>query len=102
MNSDSCINKVTVLDSCVDGDEALFNNLIGKNYDGFIAIYDTIRQNKSIVTGEVKCTQLDDIFKVSIPVVESDISKVKLPSFNMSSEIIGGHLTLNINIKKEW
>lgn len=99
------IDKTKVLDSCVDGDETRFNNLIGKDYEQFNVIYDVVKQNKTrLDANHIKCTYDDNTstLNVRIPTTELTTTKLMLPvDKQMDSMIHEGELVLNIAVKKE-
>lgn len=40
------VNKITVLDACVDGNETRFDRLIGQDFDMFNVIYNMVKEMK--------------------------------------------------------
>lgn len=105
-SSNQKFDKTTVLDSCVDGDESRFDNLIGKHYNEFNLIYDVIKQNEGLLLEDgIKCSYINDTtIEAIIPMIdESCRSKIMKPlSEYVTSAITGGNLVLNITVKKEW
>lgn len=107
MNStvDEIIDKTIVLDSCVDGDETRFGNLVGKDYDRFNLIYDIIKRNKEkIRASEVMCDYVSDTqLKVIIPTMKRASKKTMdiPPNDCVDVDTSGNQLILNITVKKE-
>ena len=102
------MDKAMMLDECVDGDETRFGNLIGKDYDNFILIYNVVKNNEDkFITSGIKCSYLQDNSELSvkIPVKEdiSDLTQLDLPiNERMTAAMVECTLFLNITVKKEW
>ena len=102
------MDKAMVLDECVDGDETRFGNLIGKDYDDFILIYNVVKNNEDkFITSGIKCNYLRDNseLNVEIPVKKdiADLTQLNLPiNERMTTTMVESVLFLNITVKKEW
>lgn len=105
MNSPGELNRITVLDECVDGDESRFDSLIGKDFEEFGIIYDIIKKNSSVLSPDCKCSYNDDRTSVCVKIqtLEENITKLVMPvDKNMDARIEDGLLIVNITVKKEW
>lgn len=99
------VNKITVLDACVDGNETRFDRLIGQDFDTFNMIYNVVKNNQeSLDCLKVSCTDDCDNMVVRIPTSEKKISNFNLPSVGTAVAITidSGFLVINTPIKKEW
>lgn len=100
------VNKITVLDACVDGNEPRFDRLIGMDFESFNRVYDIIKDNESLLDClALNCTDQDDtMMTVRIPTKETSMANIVLPqtTVTITATVDAGYLVINTPIKKEW
>lgn len=99
------VNKITVLDVCVDGNETRFDRLIGMDFDTFNIIYDIVKTNeRSLDCLNLSCLDENETMVVRVPTTETNLSNLIMPpsSKSIGIAIDSGFLILNTPIKKEW
>lgn len=99
------VNKITVLDACVDGNETRFDRLVGQNFDTFNIIYNMVKTNeRTLDCLKLICLDEDERMIVRVPTSETDLSNLTIPDNGkcIGISIDNGFLVLNTPIKKEW
>lgn len=97
------MNKIDVLDSCVDGDEARFDNLIGIDFPEFNIIYDIIKRNSEVLSSNLKCCYLNDgkLLEVRVPTSEKNMTKMSFPVDTNTNIIVSeGELIISIPVTR--
>lgn len=109
MEDNSFMDKVTLLDHCVDGEETRFDNLIGKDYDKFNIIYEILANNTALLSSNISCNYITNYeLEVRIPIVNAKSVKVVdivVPGDKMAgidTYFDGGYFVLNISVKEGW
>lgn len=99
------VNKITVLDACVDGNETRFDRLIGQDFDMFNLIYNMVKQNEETLDClNLVCLDEDERMIVRVPTRVTELSNLIIPDCGKSVAVTidSGFLVLNTPIKKEW
>lgn len=105
MQSLTEVNKITVLDACVDGNETRFDILIGTGFDTFNMIYELMKHNQdNLDCLNLSCSDDCDNMVIRVPTKEKLLSNLNLSPIDTSTiaTIDGGFLVINTPIKKEW
>lgn len=105
MQSLTEVNKITVLDACVDGNETRFDRLIGTDFDTFNMIYEVMKNNQeNLDCLNLSCLDDCDNMIVRVPTKEKELSNLNLSSVDSAVVVTidGEFLVINTPIKKEW